>query len=486
MSILSNGSSRVSRILGTDGLPLNQGPPGQALPHVYTFAALINQANKTYSWRWDEAYKHSRENALVMRRDCYLMGLLRERQYPTEQMSWHIEPEDKLDEGQMKVAERISAIIKSTPRIKRMLRSMLEAIWYGRSAVQMTWDWTMVNGEPAYSVVNHQMVNGDKIQFGWDGIPRILVYSGAAAELRKQGANVIVTDRNTALVLDTPFWRERFAIHQHDCIDADFFEADMAGGMAGVGIRHWVYWYNWMKLEVQSWLLDFMERCGLGLTLYYYDPSNPASEAMARKAATEDGRNTVIVWPAAPGDSNVNSSRVERIETSTAGSDVINKMVEYFDSHLQRFIVGQTLSSSTEGSGLGGTGVAQIHADTKYRIIKDDAENLSDSLSEDVVRLVHKYNDLASFEKFKLRWVFDVDVPDPEAKLAAAQILYSMGIPIKTDEVRGIAGFSKPTDDDEVTIDPMHLAIEEGTANPDGSMPEENPPAKKKEKSAAA
>jgi Protein of unknown function (DUF935) len=453
MSVLANpllnGSAR--RILGADGRPWQ--PDGFALPHVVSFAGLVNEANRTYSWRWDEAYKQSRENALAMRRDCNLMRLLRERQLPTEQMPWHIEGEDKNDPAQIERAAARERVIRAIPHLQRLKRSCLEAIWYGRSGAQLAWDTRDYSWGSAYTVVGHQHVNGDKVQFGYDGVPRLLIYSPAAAQLEKEGAHIVYTDRATALVLDEPYWRTRFCLHKHDCVDADFFEYFEAGSIHGVGIRHWLYWYDWLKKEITSWLMDYMERTGLGLTIYYYEAGNAASEAAAQSAAKKDGRNTVIVWPVpAEGDRKAGSG-IERIETSTAGCEVILRVMEYFDDRMEKFVVGQVGSSDHRGSGgLGGSHAMKFQAETKQYLIKDDCANLGDSLTQDLVAPLGRFN--WPDDRTCYRWVFDTEESDSREKVEAGKVIVEVGVPIKADELRAAAGFSKPGPDDEIVQPP--------------------------------
>ena len=53
--------------------------------HVTTFAGVINSISRLYSQRFDEAMRNSKEDALAMRRDCYIRALLNERKRPTAQ-----------------------------------------------------------------------------------------------------------------------------------------------------------------------------------------------------------------------------------------------------------------------------------------------------------------------------------------------------------------------------------------------------------------
>src|SRR5574341_289095 len=90
-------------ILDQYGRPTNgqaRGPgyydPSVAVPHIITFSAIISSAQKAYYHdRFDEALKHAREDALVMRRDCFLMGLLKERKLATASKNWYIRVDDE-------------------------------------------------------------------------------------------------------------------------------------------------------------------------------------------------------------------------------------------------------------------------------------------------------------------------------------------------------------------------------------------------------
>src|SRR5678816_1807106 len=76
-------------------------PDDLAVPHVYTFGSIIAGAAYTYMHgRHDEAMKHSRENALRMRRDPFIMALLRERKLRVMRQKWHLETDDIMDESQ--------------------------------------------------------------------------------------------------------------------------------------------------------------------------------------------------------------------------------------------------------------------------------------------------------------------------------------------------------------------------------------------------
>lgn len=452
---------RYSPILGSDGRPLQLAGPGEfALPHVLTFAQIINAFSQVYGHRWDEAIKHQRENALAMRRSAFLMALLQERKLATAQLNWHLEPEDEDDAAQQEVADELTKILQRVPHFQKVCMSLLEGIWYGRYGVQFAYGDIQIGGQQRMCVWDWRPLNGDKIQYRYyypplneqmdDGTPVVLVHASLTPDLPK--AETVITDRGRGLLLRDPYWRQRFTIHKHELDDADYLDGEMAGAVHGVGIRSRIYWFEWLKQELLEWITTYMQRTGLGLTIFFFDQSNPKGRIEAEKAAREQAKDTVIVWPRPIGAENQGPG-VERIETTTAGSEFLFRMLqEYFETHEERLIVGQSLSAGTEGSGLGGTGVAKLHADTKYRLTKYDAQNLAESLTgterdPGLLWVLQRWNFPEA--DFQVRFCFDIDKPNAQEQLAAAKVIFDMGIPLDANEVRGIVGLSKPEDGSE-------------------------------------
>ncbi len=432
----------------TSANPLLANRDPLSVPPIYTFASLYNMATRSYNWRWDEAYKNSQANALSMRRDCFLQGLLQQRVLPTVMMNWNIVTEDPLDEKQKETAKRYEKGVRKIRRFRRYLRAAMEAVWYGRAGVQQQWGKKKVDGKEFTTVVRHSPVNGDKIQYSWDWVPRILIYAGTRPELEAQGAKVVLTDRYTALELDKPYWRDRFLIHAHDVVDADFFDAEMAGTIQGVGVRHWIYWLDWIKKEISTWMMDYMERVGLGFTVFYYEEGNPTSRADADKAANAYGRNTRIVWPRSTTGANVGPG-VDRIETSTQGAAFIVELMRYFDDKIKRFITGQSPDDSESKPLFGaGEGAVNMAKNQQFTNIAWDCDNLAETLTADLLDPMIRFND--GELPFDMQFKFSIEQPDPVAKLAVGRSLFDMGIPVKIDEMYSWAGATKPHEDDEV------------------------------------
>ncbi len=419
-----------------------------ALPQVLTFTGLMGTAYHTYlQSRYDESRRISGDNAQVMLQDARLIALLQERQRSVRRLKWHLEVDDERDAVQVKVRDQLQQVLSGTPSLKRLIKSLLWAIWHGRYGVQLKWHWQIVGAVRSLCVAKHTPVNGDKIGHHFDGTPFVLVNMTEVDKIPK--SQVIYTDVAPAVLLRGS-WRDRFVIHKHDVVDADYFDIELAEQVHGVGVRHWLAWTHWLKREYLAWIVDYMERVGLGVTIYEYDASNPQSKAEAEKAAKEQNRRSVILWPRWP-NSKMGGS-VQRLETPVGGVDALLRMIEHIEEIEERLIVGQTASSRSDSSGLGTHDTGPQEA-TKADITEEDAENLEETLTGDdenpgLVSIAKRWT--FPNADFPVRWKFDLDRPDPKETLEAVNTAYSMGVDFVKDEVRNLTGLSKPTPNDDV------------------------------------
>ncbi len=84
---------------------------------------------------------------------------------------------------------------------------------------------------------------------------------------------------------------------------------------------------------------------------------------------------------------------------------------------MKRYILGQTLTSEAEATGLG-SGVADAHLATFADIVAYDARNLEETLTEDFVLPIQRWN-FPKSDRFYMRFVIDTESPDAEGKLKA-------------------------------------------------------------------
>lgn len=453
-----NKDVQVGDLKMPDGTPM-VGPDGLLIPPARQFSMIVNSATRVYSYRWDEAMRDNFVAARAMRRDAFLRGLLEERILPTINREWVLEVDDDRDPEQQYVRDGLSRLIKGIPDFDAFKRALLDAVWFGRAGTQ----WAFGRDEEVdnlWGIPKWDPVHGDSCQFTFDGIPAILLDTTTTAWYADHGAtfgpqgDLRQTDRaGTALVLQRPYWRDRFAIHRHMLEKADYLEGELAGSVQGLGLRGLVYWQYVVRSDALTWMLAYMQAVGqMDLLVFNFPAGNAQAEAtqlanaqkIIGKAAIACPRDPKGSWPA-----------VEQIQMNSAGLAALQKLVaDYFDRHIERLIVGQSMSSGADkGTGLGGTGRAEFAKATKDEILVYDTNRLDQTLTLDLIRPLKKYN--FPWAKFPVR--FKSVMPDLNAqeKVMSGKVLISVGVPIKADEMRQAAGYSRPEPGDETIGAPM-------------------------------
>ena len=444
------------------------GDGGQPLPHFMTFSQVVNWASRTYRYTFDEALRHSAKNTLAMRRDPVIMECIRSRQMPTAQLGWHLEPQNPEDTAQTEAAKELTDIIKQTPRLQQLMMHLLEAMFYGRYAVQLNYEWDYSTKKRRMLVKDFKPINGDKLVFRYSGQAGILVHATF-------DGTWAITDRGRAHFFD-PAEREQVIIHKHEPEDADFYEGELAGGIHGVGIRSKIYWLWYLRSQVLTFLMDYLERIGAGgLTVYYFEAGNPQSLAEVKQCAEEQMRNNTILFPRYR-DNSTAGPGIERIDPSPAGAQLLYDLITaYFDQQIRRFIKGADDNEMTSGE-------AQEIGDTHSRMVRYDAMNLQDTLTEELVATLQKYN----FPGLpQIRWKFDIDKPNAAETLTAAQAFYQMGGTLDEDELRAILGLSRPQPGHAILAQNMPLNPSTMGSQPTG-VPQQGQPGPMPEQGAEA
>lgn len=445
-----------------------------ALPHVITFSSIFQTHFKTFLQSGhDEALRNDPDFARCMRRDPFIMGLMQERAMATTSLRWHIEVENEKDPEEKAIKDALTMVIKATPHLQKMVKYLLEGIFYGRYGAQLAYQKRdmilpdpLRNGERTRQrvpvIADHIPTNGDKIAFQFDGTPGVLLHAAEAS--RVPNSSIIYTSKGKALSLRGSY-RSRWIIHKHELIDADFYEPEAAGSVHGVGLRSTLYWMAWLRKEWLGMISDWVERTGLGVRLWYYQGGNKKSREEVEAAAKRATDRTNILVPRFTNQAGRPSEGVEFADTSGTGAGVLQSLLTHIEEIMERYVIGQTLSSGTEGNGLGGTGVADLHAATKGKIVAFDANNLAETLTNDLVRPL-KFWMFPHHQDVPARWVFDLDRPNTNETINAVVSLAGLGVDFVKDEVRGLApGMSAPQEGDE-TVGGQQMLGQPGQPEP--------------------
>lgn len=487
----------TGRVKITDGRPEAS---GLSIPHAATFIARVGSPWNTYLHdRFDEALRHAREDAEVMRRDAYLMALVDERKRSVAGLPWHLEVPDDSDAYQRRVKDGMTQILRGIPLLQHIIYWQLEALWHGRTAVQVQWEWGHFIDRPTEAGMDDEGAgqspasllgtakpkkpkgvkrrcltvrqawpfNGDKIGFQYDGTPYILVAGDQADQI--PDGDPIVTTIARAMALRGP-WRERFLIHRHLREDADYFAPEQAGAIHGVGIRSKLFWLNWLKLEWMSNITDFFDRVGLGLLIWRYPAGNEAARKEAAQAASNQSDRSHILVPVWGADGREALTGIERVEVPTSGPEALAKMIDYIDRQLERYVIGQSGSAQSQGGGIGNEAATDFMASTKAAITSFDANNLAVTMTgtatdPGLCSIIKRYT--FPDADFPVVFRFGLDKPESEKKLQAGKTLVDMGVKIGEEEFRSAGGYEKPAAADTLVQPPQ----QPGMGGPMGGMP---------------
>lgn len=448
------------------GLPPNLGQ--QVLPHVVTFQGILRNVAKVYQAS-DESVRDSLENARFMRNDTGIMECLEQRQRSTALLDWKLAPDDENDPEQLALCDELTRILKATPRFMQYRECLLEALWYGKYAIQNRYRWKFLRGKRRLVVDHWEPINGDKLVFRFDdgsaewNPDQIGIRVGAGMFLgdRVRGRWVVeregklqATEHGLAYFLEN--WeRDLLTVHKHRIEDGEYESPERAGRIHGVGIRDRIYWLWYQKQESMAWLMEYLERSAFGIEIWSYPAANPEAEKKTRKAAEErigNGRNVVLV-PRFP-ESEMLSTDVKRIEPGMAGVDALDRILrEYFGHQIKRYILGQILTSETASTGLG-SGVASIHLDTYLQIVKYDATNLEETVTRELLDPLKRFN-FPQHANTPIYFKILTESPDIEGKLKAWHQAWEMGLGLKAEEVGNLIGATKPAKGDEVLQSPQ-------------------------------
>src|SRR5262249_19084285 len=86
--------------------------------------------------------------------------------------------------------------------------------------------------------------------------------------------------------------------------------------------------------------------------------------------------------------------------------------------------------------------------DTKHQLLHADADNLAETLTEDLLGPAMHFN-FPQFD-FRMRFEFIVEDPEKKEKIEAIKAFGPMGLKFREDEVRELTGLSAPGEGDEI------------------------------------
>lgn len=397
------------------------------------------------------AFRKDRNLQRQMRYDPDIMGPLTMLQLSVACSEWAVQcPADMQgDEDATEQAAFIEKLLKNTPRFTDLMRHLLDALWYGRSAVNMVFG---KHGETVY-MRDWLPIHGDSLtmtelgQLGLKVGPRYYTQTigGAAPDTDKINGTVIGWD-SRVLPLDDE-QRSTIALHTFQPQGVDFddpYEAENA--YLGRGMRDLV-WYYWSlkQAALQNWA-TYIERYSMGIRIGNYPVGNDAAKA-DMESAMQNLLGDVSVLIPRNGDGTDAGYDIKILEPNGGNAEAFAKMVEYLTENIKEVILGQTGSSQAVSSGLGSS-IGDQHAQTLNRQMTYVANSLAETITREIVTPLYRFNfgDDGTPPQFS----FSVSKPNPDEYMKAIEAFTKLGGRVSEREARKVLGLAEPEDDESV------------------------------------
>lgn len=436
-----------------DALP--PGKAGMVVPHEQTFTAVMNVATHAYSWQFDEALFDNVNNAIAMRFDPVIMEPLETRMRATALLTWHLEPEDEGDDKLVAAAAGLEKRIRRMPRQQDFKMQLLDGTWYGRAGVNVIYDWWRdSDGRMGLLPRGHVPINGDKLVFRYDTGEVGVRVSGVY-----QGPNTIVNEFGRVHYFDGDE-RQALVVHQYRPEDADYLRPRKAGMVRGVGLRERLYWFWAVKNQVLGLLFDYLRWFAQGITIYYYELGNNAAYAEVKQRAEQNAGQPFLLFPRER-TGEPNYKPVERFDPSSASTNLIQALItQYFDDVIRRMILGTSGTTIGGPSGLG-SDTASVLERTASSVVKYDSNGLAETLTTDFVAVMNAW----TYPGYPTpRWVFDLESPNVERLVEAAEFYMGAGGELGAESTRKMLGLPAPKPREAILgqLQPMQPAATQG------------------------
>ncbi len=439
----------------SDPTPMEKGYPAPPLPEPGQFTPnsshwvtpdyerYLNQINflsRTYFWTHDEALKNSHLcNTDAMWADPIINSAIRDRQRPVVQLEWQLEPRNPTDPIEKQLAQDITEIIEDIPNLQQLRRCLLDALWWGRSAVELVFDWDFtINGQKRMIVRDWNPIHGDSLVFKWDGTLGYLVGAQMAG---REGVHPI-EGRGGLVRFLTQDQEQCVLVHKFEPMPADYFKPEMAGSIKGTGYRGRVYWYWWLKHNLMRIMFDFLRKVGNGFFLAGYAAGN-RTELANMKAALEQQEGASILY--VPVDQNRTLEDVlKHLPVSMQGADFQWTIIQSLNEIIRQTILGEEGTTRSMPTGLG-SGQSSSHGMTADERVKYDAVDLETPMQK-LVNVIARYMKPGVRPP---RFQHLADKREPGEVMAAVSQALQWGLTIPKTWVQEQLGIPEPNEGDE-------------------------------------
>lgn len=331
-----------------------------------------------------------------LERDCHAYAVLQKRKMAVVARPWEVQAASTsvLDKKAADMArEHLNAI-----SFDLLTFNALDAILKGFSVGEIMWD-----------------IQGNEI-----GIDTVIPRDARRFTFGLQRELRMYTMENR--VLGEPMPDQKFIVHSFGGKDGNPF---------GLGLGTRLFWPVLFKREDIKFWLTFADKFGSPTMMgtYQVGQTGQKEELLAAMAAiAQDGGIAVPEGVV-----------ITMMEAAKSGNtSTYETMAKFMDDQMSEAVLGETMTTSSRGGGLGGNGQANAQNEVRMELVRADADLLSDTLNRTLLTWLTSFN-VPGANPPKIRRIVE-EQQDLLQRAQRDQVLFAMGRDMGDDAFAQIYG----------------------------------------------
>ncbi len=317
-----------------------------------------------------------------LERDAHAYAVLQKRRLAVTSRPWQVDPASDAPQDK-RAAELVTAQFKALG-FDRLTRNLLDAVNKGFGVGEVLWE---IRGAEIWAA-KVKPRNQRRFVFGEDEALRL------------------VTREN--LMTGEALPARKFIVHRFGDDTSPY----------GLGLGNKLFWPVFFKRQDITFWLTFADKFGMPTAVGKY-PSGAGKPEQAKllAALAAIAQDAGVIVP--------EGMLIELLEAARGGSiDTYEKLARYMDEQISECVLGESLSTTPQATGLG-SGVASVQNEVRKEIAQADADEISETLNESLVRWIVDFN--LPGAGYPTVWRSFEEPTDLQMRSSVDQALHEMG-----------------------------------------------------------
>ena len=328
-------------------------------------------------------------------RDTHAYAVLQKRKLAVTARPWQVDPasDSALDK---QAAELVTTQLKALG-FDRLTRNLLDAQLKGFAVGEVLWE--IRGAELVAARVKPR--NARRFVFGEDESLRLIT--------------------REHLMLGEELPERKFIVHRFGDDESPY----------GLGLANKLFWPVFFKRQDITFWLTFADKFGSPTAVGKYPPgASKPDQTKLLAALAAIAQDAGIIVP--------DGMIIELLEAARAGSiDTYEKLARYMDEQISECVLGESITTTPKATGLG-SGVATVQNEVRKEIAQADADEMSETLNETLVRWIVDYN--LPGAGYPTVWRDFEEAADLGARATRDKAIYDMGFRPTLEYINEIYG----------------------------------------------